>query len=69
MAQLKVMDPVAQLAAELGQFAACGCEAPVGIERQRVGLYWNRKPGWELGARSCREAADVSIPRRRGTFL
>ena len=29
MAQLKVMDPVAQLASELGRFAPCGCEAPV----------------------------------------
>ena len=29
MAQLKVMDPVAQLASELGQFAPCGRTAAV----------------------------------------
>ena len=33
-----------------------------------MGLYWNRKPGWELGARSCREAADVSIPGTEAHF-
>ena len=49
MAQLKVMDPVAQLASELGQFAPAAAR-PRAIERQRVGLYWNRKPGgnWAL---------------------
>ena len=49
MARLMVMDPVAQLAAELGQFAPAAAR-PRSIERQRVGLYWNRKPGgnWAL---------------------
>ena len=49
MAQLTVMDPVAQLAAELGVFAP-PAERPRAIERLRVGLYWNRKPGgnWAL---------------------
>ena len=49
MAQLTVMDPVAQLAAELGVFAPAA-ERPRSIERLRVGLYWNRKPGgnWAL---------------------
>ena len=49
MAQLMVMDPVAQLAAELGQFEPAA-DRPRSIDRQRVGLYWNRKPGgnWAL---------------------
>ena len=49
MAQLTVMDPVAQLAAELGVFAPAA-ERPGSVERLRVGLYWNRKPGgnWAL---------------------
>ena len=49
MAQLTVMDPMAQLAAELGVFAPAA-ERPRSIERLRVGLYWNRKPGgnWAL---------------------
>ena len=49
MAQLTVMDPVAQLAAELGVFAPAA-ERPRSVERLRVGLYWNRKPGgnWAL---------------------
>ena len=49
MAQLMVMDPVAQLAAELGQFEPAA-ERPRTVERLRVGLYWNRKPGgnWAL---------------------
>ena len=44
MAQLTVMDPVAQLAAELGQFEPAAGR-PRTVERLRVGLYWNRKPG------------------------
>ena len=49
MARLMVMDPVAQLAAELGQFEPAA-ERPRTVERLRVGLYWNRKPGgnWAL---------------------
>ena len=49
MAQLMVMDPVAQLAAELGQFEPAA-DRPRSIEGRRVGLYWNRKPGgnWAL---------------------
>ena len=49
MAQLTVLDPVAQLAAELGVFEPAA-ERPRAIEGKRVGLYWNRKPGgnWAL---------------------
>lgn len=49
MARLMVLDPVAQLAAELGQFAPPAVR-PGSVKRQRVGLYWNRKPGgnWAL---------------------
>ena len=49
MAQLTVLTPVAQLAAELGVFEAA-VERPRSVERLRVGLYWNRKPGgnWAL---------------------
>ena len=49
MARLTVLDPVAQLAAELGVFEAA-VERPRSVEGRRVGLYWNRKPGgnWAL---------------------
>ena len=49
MPKLRVMDPVAQLAAELGQFEPAA-DRPRSIEGRRVGLYWNRKPGgnWAL---------------------
>jgi|TARA_B100001971_G_C17642829_1_gene264217 hypothetical protein len=43
-AELTVLNPVAQLASELGQPPSAP-QRPRTLEGSRVGLYWNRKPG------------------------
>ncbi len=43
-AELEVLNPVAQLAAELGEPPPAP-KRPRSLEGARVGLYWNRKPG------------------------
>lgn len=42
--ELVVLNPVAQLASELGEPASVP-PRPRTLEGSRVGLYWNRKPG------------------------
>jgi hypothetical protein len=44
MAELEVLNPVAQLAAELGEPPPAP-KRPGSLQGARVGLYWNRKPG------------------------
>ena len=44
MAKLEVLNPVAQLAAELGEPPPAP-KRPSSLQGARVGLYWNRKPG------------------------
>ena len=41
---LEILNPVAQLAADLGE-ARSAPQRPRTLEGRRVGLYWNRKPG------------------------
>ncbi len=43
-AELTVLNPVAQLASELGALPSAA-QRPSTLEGRRVGLYWNRKPG------------------------
>lgn len=43
-AELVVLNPVAQLASELGEPPSAP-QRPATLEGCRVGLYWNRKPG------------------------
>ena len=68
MAQLKVMDPVAQLASELGRFAPAAVR-PRSIERQRVGLYWNRKPGGNWALQHVRKLLTSRFPGAESHFL
>jgi hypothetical protein len=44
VAELVVLNPVAQLASELGEPPPVP-QRPRTLEGRRVGLYWNRKPG------------------------
>ena len=67
MAQLKVMDPVAQLASELGRFAPAAVR-PRSIERQRVGLYWNRKPGGNWALQHVRKLLTSRFPGAESHF-
>ena len=44
MAELEVLNPAAQLAAEMGEPPPAP-KRPGSLQGARVGLYWNRKPG------------------------
>jgi hypothetical protein len=44
MAELEILNPVAQLAADLGEPPPAP-QRPRSLQGARVGLYWNRKPG------------------------
>ncbi|MDP2949882.1 MAG: hypothetical protein Q8P22_10140 [Chloroflexota bacterium] len=54
MADLEVLNPVAQLASELGR-SVKAARRPRSIQGQRVGLYWNRKPGGNFALQRVRE--------------
>ncbi len=43
-AELTILNPVAQLASDLGEPPSAP-QRPRTLEGRRVGLYWNRKPG------------------------
>ena len=47
MAELEILNPVAQLAADLGEPAPAP-KRPSSLQGTRVGLYWNRKPGGDF---------------------
>ena len=51
--KIEVLDPVAQLASELGQFAPLARRSS-DVRGQRVGLYWNRKPGGNYALQALR---------------
>ena len=53
-AKIEVLNPVAQLASELGQFAPLAKRSPE-IGKPRVGLYWNRKPGGNYALQALRD--------------
>ena len=44
MAELEILNPVAQLAADMGEPQPAP-KRPSSLQGARVGLYWNRKPG------------------------
>ena len=60
-AELIVLNPVAQLASELGELPSAP-QRPRALEECRVGLYWNRKPGGNYALERVRERLQQRYP-------
>jgi len=60
-AELIVLDPVAQLASELGEPPPMP-QRPRTIERARIGLYWNRKQGGNFALQRVGELLEQRYP-------
>ena len=52
--RIDVLNPVAQLASELGRFTPMATRSS-DVRKLRVGLYWNRKPGGNYALQSLRD--------------